>query len=166
MVDKRSDVARSLQRTGGLLSNHEVAQVSCSMPSINSRCCITSVATHTAGYQDLHTHGPDVVVQVLKDRGADPQAGLNTRATASEKTVCRGQHLRGQPLSRPDAVGVMHTAMLGALLPTRLCNQNFSSGGSSSNSCISPQCSRDSYAHQVIALSQRRSRFHWQHGAG
>lgn len=25
--------------------------------------------------------------QVLKDRGADPQAGLNTRATASEKTV-------------------------------------------------------------------------------
>lgn len=39
-----------LQRTGGLLSNHEVAQV-------------------------------------LKDRGADPQAGLNTRATASEKTV-------------------------------------------------------------------------------
>lgn len=28
------------------------------------------------------------VLQVLKDRGADPQAGLNTRATASEKTVC------------------------------------------------------------------------------
>lgn len=39
-----------VQQNGGLLSNHEVAQV-------------------------------------LKDRGADPQAGLNTRATASEKTV-------------------------------------------------------------------------------
>lgn len=27
------------------------------------------------------------VAQVLKDRGADPSAGLNARATASERTV-------------------------------------------------------------------------------
>lgn len=68
----------------------------------------------------LTNTGPDVVLQVLKDRGADPQAGLNTRATASEKTVRRKQHaLLGQPLPQPYGAGAMYTAtaMLRTLYP-------------------------------------------------